>query len=82
MRVTAFTRSALKVRRDLRDRPKEGWLRAGEPRWQLNRGSEWRDVIVDVRISACGKGLWIKTAREDASAGEARPSLSGREGEK
>jgi hypothetical protein len=64
MRVTEFTRSALAVRRDFRDREREGWEYVGElggKLWELHRGGRIRQRIVDVRIAACGKALWIKT---------------------
>jgi hypothetical protein len=67
MRVTDFTRSALAVRRDHRDREREGWEYINENGgnlWELHRGGRWDHRIVDVRVSACGKALWIKTAKE------------------
>ncbi|TGR83030.1 hypothetical protein EN866_34440 [Mesorhizobium sp. M2D.F.Ca.ET.223.01.1.1] len=65
MRVTAFTKEALAVRRDIRDQERDGWEYVGEgggDLWQLYRGSRFSHRITDVRIAACGKALWIKTA--------------------
>ena len=44
MKFTDFTRSALAVRRDARDREREGWLQVNEtggPLWRLQRGDLW-----------------------------------------
>ena len=63
MKVTDFTRKALAVRRDKRDRLRNGWEFVGEgggKLWELNRGYRLRHSIVEVAISACGKGVWIK----------------------
>lgn len=67
MKVNNFTREALKIRRDKRDMPKDGWEYVGErggSMWELHRGWRYDQHIVDVRIAACGKALWIKTAKE------------------
>lgn len=71
MRVTEFTRSALAVRRDFRDREREGWEyidEHGGKLWELHRGGRYDQHIIDVRIAACGKALWIKTAKEARDA--------------
>ncbi len=68
MQVTEFTRNALKVRRDRRDRRREGWEFVGEGGgnlWELNRGGRWNHRIVDVRVAACGKAVWVKTEAKD-----------------
>lgn len=64
MRVTDFTKQALKTRRDRRDRLKDGWefLGVDGGLWQLVRGGRYREVIVECAVSACGKGVWVKTA--------------------
>jgi len=64
MKVTDFTRRALATRRDKRDMLAQGWEFVGEGGgnlWELYRGVRWRQRIVDVRIAACGKALWVKT---------------------
>ena len=63
MRLTAFSRRALAIRREARDLPKQGWERVAENGgrlWELTRGARWGKVITDVRIAADGKSLWIK----------------------
>jgi hypothetical protein len=65
MRITNFTREALAMRRDTRDMERDGWEYVGERGgrlWELYRGGRYRERIVDVRIAACGKALWVKTA--------------------
>ena len=64
MLVTERTKSALRYRRDVRDRVADGWEYVGEGGgrlWELERGCRWRHRITDVRIAADGKALWIKT---------------------
>jgi len=65
MKVSRFTRDALKVRRDMRDHLKDGWefvSEGGGNLWQLYRGGRTNEKIIAVEISACGKAIWIKTA--------------------
>lgn len=65
MKVNDFVRGALRVRRDKRDMEADGWEFVGERGgnlWELYRGSRIGFVITDVRISADGLGLWIKTS--------------------
>jgi hypothetical protein len=40
-----------------------------EPVWEIIRGSKWKEVITDVRISVDGKALWVKTG-DSAAKGE------------
>lgn len=66
MKLTPFAKSALAVRRERRDMPKEGWEPVGEggsALWELYRGGRTDHIITDVRIAADGKSLWIKTAK-------------------
>ncbi len=63
MKVTEFTRNALRTRRELRDLPKEGWEpvdESGGRLWEIARGYRYDRTITDVRISASGKFLWVK----------------------
>lgn len=67
MKVNGFTKQALRIRREKRDLERTGWELVGEGGgrlWELHRGGRFNHSIVDVRIAACGKALWIKTARE------------------
>lgn len=67
MKITELTRQALKTRRDRRGMLADGWEFVGENGgrlWTLYRGSRMNHVISDVRISACGRGLWIKTVED------------------
>lgn len=34
--------------------------RMHETDWELNRGYRWREMIVDVKISRCGKYVYTK----------------------
>lgn len=65
MLVTEVTRRNLNIRREKRDLPRDGWdyvYEGGGPLWELTRGCRISHAITDVRIAACGKALWIKTA--------------------
>ena len=65
MKVSELTKSALACRRDARDMEADGWERVGEgggKLWELHRGGRVGHHIVDVRIAADGKSLWVKTA--------------------
>lgn len=60
-----WQKRVLAARRDRRDRIKEGWEFVGEgggKLWELYRGCRIGYRITDVRISADGLGVWIKTA--------------------
>jgi hypothetical protein len=61
MKVTEFTRRALVVRREIRDLKAAGWDHLEGP-WQILRGGRQREEIVEVRIDAQRKGLWVRTA--------------------
>lgn len=61
MKVTERTRLGLAVRKQKRDLEKEGYEQK-EVDWRLQRGlgcHNW--VILDVKISTCGKYVFIKT---------------------
>lgn len=65
MIVTGFTKRTLSIRRDMRNRQRDGWEYVGDSGgnlWELHRGGRIDQVITDVAIAASGKGLWIKTA--------------------
>ncbi len=69
MKVSSFTRCALAIRRDRRTMERGGWEFVGEGGgrlWELYRGGRGDHRIVDVRIAACGRALWIKTAKDKA----------------
>ncbi|MBY4947050.1 hypothetical protein K6V92_10510 [Cupriavidus respiraculi] len=59
MIVTDFTRQALAVRREDR-RMKALGYRKHETDWEIHRGARYNDVIVDAKISRCGKYVWTK----------------------
>lgn len=65
MKVTAFTRQALKGRREYREMERQGYERCA-PCWQLLRGHRCDEVLTDVRISADGKYVWYKTGPQPA----------------
>lgn len=67
MTLTPFTRKMLAIRRDQRDRERDGWLYVGEnggPLWMLHRGGLMGRRIVNVAIAACGRALWVKLDEE------------------
>lgn len=66
MKVTTNTRRALAIRRDCRDRLRDGWEFVGErggSLCELYRGYRYDHKITEVRIAACGKAFWIKTQK-------------------
>lgn len=69
MKVSRFTRGALAIRREHRDLTKGGWEHVDERGgrlWELHRGGRlgWR--IVECKISADGRTLWVKTEKPEA----------------
>lgn len=68
MKVTDATRRILAYRRDKRKRIADGWEFVnsdGGKLWEINRGWRWDHVITHVEIAVGGKGLWVKTARNE-----------------
>ncbi len=64
MKMPRLTKEGLDYRRDQFAMRKDGWEFVGEDGgrlWELYRGCRMAHRIVDVRIAAGGKGLWIKT---------------------
>ena len=69
MKVTWFTRAGLAYRRQERDLKAKGWEPVGDnggKLWELNRGYRMSHRIVDVKIGACGKRLWVKIERANS----------------
>lgn len=67
----AWQKTALRIRRDKRDRERNGWEYVGEGGgrlWELCRGSRIGYKITDVAIAADGVGLWIKTEDQFATS--------------
>lgn len=59
------SKEIIAVRRDIRDRHKQGYEYLGEGGgkiWELQRGRRWDHVITDAVIALDGKGVWVKTA--------------------
>lgn len=57
---------SIAVRRDRRDRMKQGYEYLGEGGgkiWELYRGCRYDHVITDAIIAADGKGVWVKTEK-------------------
>lgn len=59
MRVTNFTRSALAIRREQRTLESQGYRRH-ETDWEILCGDRYREVIIDARVSVCGKFVYTK----------------------
>ncbi len=62
MKVTKLTKSALAVRRERRNLEREGFRRH-ETDWEIHRGMRYDEVIVEARISACGKYVYTKLGK-------------------
>jgi hypothetical protein len=63
MKVTARTIRALAARREARELQSQGYRRH-ETDWEIHRGLGRTDeVIIDVKISACGKYVWTKLGK-------------------
>ncbi len=62
MKVTDVTRRALAVRREERTMASAGY-RKHETDWEIIRGFNWDDVIVDVKISADRRHVWTKLGK-------------------
>lgn len=57
MKVTDLTRRALAVRREERALARLGY-RKHETDWEIHRGGRYREVIVDAKVSVCGKYVY------------------------
>lgn len=55
-----YAREIIAARRE-RARLEQSGFTYHEPIWEIVRGGHWRRVILEVRISKSGKGLWIRT---------------------
>ena len=60
MKVTAFTKEALYWRRFNKKSLRDGYIRLQYPYLPIVNGGDYRKVITDVKISPCGKDLYIK----------------------
>ena len=65
MRITALTRRALAFRREERALTRDGYRRH-ETDWEIHRGGRYDEVIVDAKISACGKYVYTKLGKPRA----------------
>lgn len=63
MKFTDMTRKALAFRKEERRLKREGYRRH-ETDWEILRGSRYDEVIVDARISACGKYVYTKLGQK------------------
>ena len=66
MVVTDFTKRALAFRRQQRDLFAQGY-RIHETDWEIHRGARYREVIIDAKISVCGKYVYTKLGFKDGS---------------
>jgi hypothetical protein len=67
MKVTERTKSALAMRREKRDLERQGFRRH-ETDWEIHRGMRQREVIVEARISTCGKYVYTKLGLKTPNA--------------
>jgi hypothetical protein len=59
MKVTEFTRRALAFRREKKKLLSNGY-RMHETDWEIHRGWRHKEVIIDCKISVCGKYVYTK----------------------
>jgi hypothetical protein len=64
MKVTNFTRGVLRFRREER-RLKSLGYRRHETDWEIVRGFRLSEVIVDAKISVCGKYVYTLIGKRD-----------------
>ncbi len=62
MKFTSFTKRALAARREQRKMKSEGF-RIWETDWEIHRGFRTDEVIVEARISICGKYVYTKLGK-------------------
>lgn len=60
MKVTSVTRRVLAIRRETRRLLAQGYTKH-ETDWRIHRGCNLDHFILDVRISADRKHVWVKT---------------------
>ena len=63
MIVNDTTRRVMANRKESRDMIEDGWERVSEGGgrlWELHRGWRSQHKITDVKISNCGKFIWVK----------------------
>ena len=65
MKVTDKTRRALKWRREKRALTAQGY-RMHETDWEIHRGGKRDEIIVDAKISVCGKYVYTKLGPKPA----------------
>jgi len=63
MIVNDFTKNCLLVRREYRKLTAEGFRRH-ETDWELNRGARYDEVILEAKISVCGKFVYTKLGKK------------------
>jgi hypothetical protein len=59
MKLNAYAKEVLAIRRQQRALESQGY-RKHETDWEILRGARTREVIVDVKISRCGKYVYTK----------------------
>lgn len=62
MKFTPLTKLALAKRREERKMAKDGF-RKSETDWEIHRGFRIDEVIVEARISICGKYMYTKLGK-------------------
>jgi hypothetical protein len=68
MKVSDLTRSALKWRKEKKRLLAQGY-RQHETDWEILRGGRQGEVIIDAVISSCGKYIYTKLGKREASNG-------------
>lgn len=63
MKITAFTKRALAFRREARRLEALGYRRH-ETDWEIHRGGRQGEVIVDAKVSVCGKYVYTKLGKK------------------
>lgn len=55
----SFIRSCLASRREAKKLEAQGY-RCHETDWEIHRGGRYDEIILDAKISVCGKYVWTK----------------------
>lgn len=66
MKVTDFTKRCLAFRREKRELTRQGY-RQHETDWEIVRGFRIGDVILDAKVSVCGKYVYTKIGKKEAA---------------
>jgi hypothetical protein len=70
-----FIKHSLAFRREERRLLAQGY-RIHETDWEINRGGRHNEIIVDARVSVCGKYVYTKLGKRTSAPNAERASVS------